>query len=67
MQPTGSVYTQIGKVRPLALSEKNKNAIEMFSKIGDEGIKDDEQCADTDNLVYGQKSQISNLFISIEI
>ena len=39
---TGSNYTSSfsrqGKVRPLALLEKNQNAIEMFSKLGDDGL-----------------------------
>ena len=59
---TGSDYTasfsQKGKVRPLALLEKNQNAKEMFSKLGDEEVINDEQCADAQKLVcsmYGQK------------
>ena len=59
----GSDYTasfsRKGKVRPLALLEKNKNVIEMFSKLGDEEVINDEQCADAEKLVcsmYGQKN-----------
>ena len=59
---TGSDYTasfsRKGKVRPPALLEKNQNAIEMFSKLGDEEVSNDEQCADAQKLVrsmYGQK------------
>ena len=52
---TGSDYTasfsRKGKVRPLALLEKNQNAIEMFFKLGDEEVINDEQCADAQKLV----------------
>ena len=46
------------KFRPLALLEKNQNVIEMFSKLGDEEVINDEQCADAQKLVcsmHGQK------------
>ena len=38
--------------------EKNQNAIEMFSKLGDEELINDEQCTDAEKHVcsmYGQK------------
>ena len=62
---TGSDYTASlarGKVCPLALLEKNQNAIEMFSKLGDEEVVNDEKCAHAQNLecsIYGQKKLFS--------
>ena len=71
---TGSDYTasfsRKGKVRPLALLEKNQNAIEMFSKLGDEEGINDEQYADAQKLVcsmYGQKKLSSIAEASLEM
>ena len=52
-------FNRKGKVRPLALLQKNQNAIQMFSKLGNEEVINDEQCADAEKLVcsmYGQKN-----------
>ena len=59
----GSDYTasfsQKGKVRPLALLEKNQNAIEIFSKLGDEEVinatMNNVQMPKNLYVVYGQK------------
>ena len=71
---TGSDYTasfsRKGKVRPLALLEKNQNAIEMFSILGDEVVINVEQCADTEKLVcsmYGQKKLSSVVKARLEM
>ena len=48
---------KVNKVRPLALLEKDQNAIEMFSKLGDEKVINDEQCADVENLVCSMYEQ----------
>ena len=54
--PSGADYTasfsRKGQVRPLALLEKNQNAIEMFSKLGDEEVINDEQCADGETCMF---------------
>ena len=51
-------FSRKGKVRPFALLEKNQNAIEMCSKLRDEEVINDEQCAHAQKLLcsmYGQK------------
>ena len=43
-------FSRKGKVRPLALLEKNQNAIERISKLGEDEVINGEQCADAENL-----------------
>ena len=62
MKTEATISTRIQSTHPLALLEKNQNAIEMFSKLGEEEVINDEQCADAQKLVCsmcGQKKLTS--------
>ena len=63
-------FSRKGNVRQLALLEKNQNAIEMFSKFGDEEVINDKQWADAEKLIcsmYGQNKLSSVVEARLEI